>query len=79
MRGVKLGRGVVTRIGSVSEKGSLSGDFGGYSVDALLGRVGTGVIGGAHCAEVGGGFPRLEEGKGGEVFFATEVNVGYAR
>ena len=37
MRGVKLGRGVVTRIGSVSEKGFLSGDFGGNGVDALLG------------------------------------------
>ena len=37
MRRVKLGGCVVTGIGSVSEKGFLSGDFGGNGVDALLG------------------------------------------
>ena len=77
MRGVELGRCVVTRIGSVSCNGFLSGDFGSNSVDVLLGRVGTREVGVAHCAEVGGGFPWLEEGNGGEVFFTAEVDVGY--
>ena len=77
MRGVKLGRCVVTRIRSVCCYGFLCGDFGGNGVDALLRRVGTSEVGVAHCTEVGGGFPWLEKGNRGEVFFTTEVNVGY--
>ena len=77
MRGVELGGCVITRIGSVSCESFLCGDFRGDSVDVLLGRVGTREIGITHCTEIGGGFPRLEEGNGGEVFFTAEVNVGY--